>query len=164
MEKWEPEQGMVSEITTLETYRRDCRKTAVLKALETIHLDHGRYLAQPVYILTDFMYTLNALTIWGQIWERNQWVTWTGKSVISKDIIKGARELLGLLFDQGLRVQVTHVRSHAGMWGNEQADELARKGALMPTGIEWIWDNKFDDNELENELMEILEFEDEELD
>jgi ribonuclease HI len=137
---------------------------AVLKALETIHLDHGRYLARQVFILTDSMYTINALTRWGQSWERNQWVTSTGQTVISKDIISRARELLRLLDNQGVRVQFNHVRSHTGMWGNEQADGLARKGAMMPEVIEWIWDKEFDDNELENELMESLEYEDEELD
>lgn len=137
---------------------------AVLKALEIIHLDHGRYLGHQVFILSDSMYALNALTIWGQSWERNQWVKSTGETVISKDIISRARELLRLLENQGVRVQFNHVRSHAGLWGNEQADELARKGATMLKVIEWVWDNEFDDNELENELMESLEYEDEELD
>ena len=50
------------------------------------------------------------------------------------------------------------------MSGNEQADELVRKGEMMPKVIEWVWDDEFDDNELKNELMNSLEYEDEELD
>jgi ribonuclease HI len=138
---------------------------AVLKALETIHLgSQGEFRGRPVFILTDSMYTINALTIWGQSWERSDWRRPDGQIVVSKDIIKRARDLLRLLHDLKIRVKITHVRGHSGVWGNEMADQLAVRGAKEPPVREWIWDKEFDDQNLEEEIRESLEYDDEELD
>jgi ribonuclease HI len=137
---------------------------AVLKALESVHLDAARYHNQPVFILTDSEYTINAVTMWGQSWERNGWKRATGQNVISKDVIKRARELLGLLHDIGVRVYFQHVHSHTGIWGNGQADRLAVQGRQMAAVIESIWGREFDDESLEEELRESLEYADDELD
>jgi len=138
---------------------------AVLKALETIHLgSQGEFRGRPVFILTDSMYTINALTIWGQSWERNDWRRPDGQFVVSMDFIKRARELLRTLHDLNIRVKITHVSGHSGVWGNEMADQLAVRGAKEPPVREWIWDKEFDDQNLEEEIRESLEYDDEELD
>ena len=62
-------------------------------------------------------------------WERNGWRTAKGRRVSHTDIWKRILRWLRLFRDLPDRnVTVTHVRAHVGVFGNEKADELTKKG------------------------------------
>ena len=73
---------------------------------------------------------------WLARWERQGWRSASGKRVSHADIW---RLILGWLRkfdgDPGRKLEVSHVRAHAGNEGNEKADELAKKGADIRTKL-----------------------------
>ncbi|XP_077147495.1 ribonuclease H1-like [Ranitomeya variabilis] len=78
-------------------------------------------------LYTDSMHTINGITKWIHSWKLKDWKMSTGKEVINR---KDFEKLDGLT--QGLDVKWMHVPGHAGFGGNEEADKLAREGALKP--------------------------------
>ncbi|CAJ0936185.1 unnamed protein product [Ranitomeya imitator] len=78
-------------------------------------------------LYTDSMHTINGITKWIHSWKLNDWKMSTGKEVINR---RDFEKLDGLT--QGLDVKWMHVPGHAGFGGNEEADKLAREGALKP--------------------------------
>ena len=137
---------------------------AVLKALETLHLNRSSYDRKRVVILSDSKYVVNALTNWILRWEHCGWKTLDGKNVISKDVFKRVRDMLGELADNRIIVSFIHVPGHRGIWGNEQADELAVKGVQMDQICDPQWNKEFDDEELDMLITEMQEYDDDELD
>lgn len=69
-----------------------------------------------------------ALTLYLPKWIKNGWQTKTGP-VKNADMI---RHLLVLLRRRAKPVRFKHVKGHSGHEGNEQADVLARQGAIRP--------------------------------
>ncbi|KAJ1671565.1 hypothetical protein GGF38_000706, partial [Coemansia sp. RSA 25] len=98
--------------------------TAILRAIETI--SSGDSAGKTLVICTDSMYSINCVSVWHHKWANCGWVNSLGKEVENQDLIKGilqrTREYQG-------SVQYIHVRGHAGIHGNEQADMLAVQGA-----------------------------------
>lgn len=67
------------------------------------------------------------MTLFLPNWIKNGWRTTSGP-VKNADMI---RHLLVLLRRRKGPVRFKHVRGHSGHTGNDRADELARKGAIM---------------------------------
>jgi ribonuclease HI len=128
---------------------------AVLKALEAIYTTHLPGIKRNIYILTDSKYVIQALTEWAVRWEREGWKNKGKKEVISKDLFKRARDLMRALADVNVMVSFRHIPGHSGIWGNEQADKLAVMGANMDKVVYNDWDEEYDDDELEQEIMEL---------
>jgi ribonuclease HI len=80
-----------------------------------------------VRIVTDSLYAVNCLTVWGRGWARNGWVTSKGTPPLNMGLI---RRIMDKLAAVSPRVTFHHVRGHVGIYGNEQADALARAGVL----------------------------------
>ncbi|XP_073424257.1 ribonuclease H1-like isoform X1 [Dendrobates tinctorius] len=78
-------------------------------------------------LYTDSMHTINGITKWIHSWKLNGWKLSTGNEVINRADFE---KLDGLT--QGLEVKWMHIPGHAGFGGNEEADKLAREGALKP--------------------------------
>ncbi|CAI2331382.1 unnamed protein product [Caenorhabditis sp. 36 PRJEB53466] len=95
---------------------------AVEKALEKA-IEKG---LPRVVVKTDSKLLIQSMTMWIQGWKRKGWVTSTGTPVLNKDVLVKIDNLR-----QKLKVKFIHVRGHAGIHGNEMADELARKGAQL---------------------------------
>lgn len=72
-------------------------------------------LDRQVVVRTDSEYTMGSLT---KDWHANK----------NKELIADIRSELSL---RGGRVQFEHVRGHAGVAGNERADQLAKEGRLL---------------------------------
>ncbi|BFZ55370.1 hypothetical protein PYCC9005_002410 [Savitreella phatthalungensis] len=114
--------------------------------------DSGRH--HKVYITTDSMYSINALTDWSARWKLNGWKTSTGQPVENADLVKRALALI----DSRKRttgcengaVYFVKVRAHSGVRANEEVDALAKAGAqkAMP--------QRYEDDDIERmeELME----------
>ncbi|MBL4872747.1 MAG: ribonuclease HI [Rhodobacteraceae bacterium] len=74
-------------------------------------------------LITDSAYVKGGITGWMHSWKKNGWKTSARKPVKNVD-----------LWEQLDQAQARHaitwewIKGHAGHWGNERADELARKG------------------------------------
>ncbi|MFT5840783.1 MAG: ribonuclease HI [Flavobacteriales bacterium] len=104
--------------------------TAELIALrEAIKLAHV-YIekGQPVEILSDSDYALKAVFVWSEGWKNKNWTKGGSAPIQNLALIKEcyalSRPLIG-------RVQMTHVRAHAGTQGNELADRLSVQAQLQ---------------------------------
>jgi ribonuclease HI len=121
--------------------------------LEAIYTNHLPGLKRNIFILTDSKYVVQALTEWAVRWERAGWKNTGNKEVVSKDLFKRARDMLRALEKAEVMVTFRHIPGHSGIWGNEQADRLAVRGANMDKVIFLDWDEEYDDDELEQEIM-----------
>ncbi|KAJ2808911.1 hypothetical protein H4R20_000556 [Coemansia guatemalensis] len=100
--------------------------TAILRAIESLSTDCKK----AIQICTDSMYSINCLTAWFHNWERNGWMGSTGKPVENQDIIQKILSLIRARVDNAApAIRFVHVRGHAGISGNEAADQLAVAGA-----------------------------------
>ena len=112
---------------------------AAIRALETIKQDisnHSNSLVINVEIRTDSKYVINSISDWVHSWRRNGWRTASNQPVSNRDLFERLYHLCyGSRDDSGngkkFNLKWTHVRGHRGELGNEEADKLARMGALM---------------------------------
>ncbi|VDN54142.1 unnamed protein product [Dracunculus medinensis] len=77
-----------------------------------------------IIIRTDSNLLIQSMNNWIKSWRLNGWKTANGQDVKNKDLIVELDKWLK-------RVRFEHVAGHAGIYGNEKADELARKGAAL---------------------------------
>lgn len=77
-------------------------------------------------IATDSQFLINSVQKWMQSWKRNNWKTSNGKEVKNYNEFV---QLDQLLKDKAVNIKWIHVRGHVGIYGNEQADQLAREGS-----------------------------------
>ncbi|XP_065161243.1 ribonuclease H1 [Atheta coriaria] len=80
-----------------------------------------------IQINTDSKFVIDCVTKWMPNWKRNNWKTAAGKDVINKEELLILEKNANILND----VKYKHVNGHAGIQGNEGADQLAVKGAYM---------------------------------
>ena len=76
-----------------------------------------------VELHTDSQYLRNGITAWIHNWKRNGWRTADKKPVKNADLWQRLDTLVGTH-----RIDWRWVKGHAGDPGNEEADQLARKG------------------------------------
>ena len=83
-------------------------------------------------INTDSEFTINSVTKWMSGWKKKGWRKADGKEVANKedfmildDVLQKAKDI------EKVEIKWQHVRGHAGVEGNEEADKLAVAGAMM---------------------------------
>lgn len=81
-----------------------------------------------VEIRTDSIYVVRAVNDWCNKWECNGWRNAKGQPVANQDIFQ---EILEYKANRRGPVYVHYVPGHSNVYGNERADELAGRGALM---------------------------------
>lgn len=74
-------------------------------------------------INTDSQFLISCINNWMPKWKRNGWKTFNNKPVINKIELLEMENAL-----KSLNVIWNHVNGHAGIYGNEMADKLARAG------------------------------------
>jgi len=79
---------------------------------------------EQVEVRTDSSYVVKGITSWIVTWRRNGYLTSTKKPVKNADLFK----LLDKL-NQAMDITWVHVAGHCGIYGNENADNLAKLGA-----------------------------------
>lgn len=82
--------------------------------------------ADKVVIYTDSQYGINCATTWYRTWTRNGWMTSAGHPVAHRGWIEPIALRLDLW--RG-RLVLEKIKAHVGLYGNEQADDLARSAA-----------------------------------
>lgn len=77
-------------------------------------------------INTDSKFLISCITQWMPSWKKKGWKTLDNKPVINKtELLEMEREL------ESLTIAWNHVNGHVGIYGNEMADQLAKKGCLL---------------------------------
>jgi len=79
-------------------------------------------------INTDSQFLINCVTQWMSNWKRNGWMTKSKQPVKNREDLE---ELDDAMNSGKIQVKWNHVKGHAGIEGNEEADKLAVKGAYM---------------------------------
>lgn len=79
-------------------------------------------------IFTDSKYGKLCIDSWAPKWKLKGWRTGTGQPVANRDLVEEAYELFTKINKSSEKVKITHVRGHAGIHGNEEADRLANYG------------------------------------
>jgi len=92
---------------------------AAIKALEAIRPARHSH----VELWTDSKYVLKGITEWIEGWKKRNWRKADKKPVLNADLWQE----LDALNNQH-DVHWKWVKGHAGIYGNEKADELARRG------------------------------------
>ena len=82
-------------------------------------------------VRTDSMFVINCLTKWVHSWVAKGWRKSDGKPVIHQTQLQ---EILDDMKD--IDVNFEHIKAHRGDYGNENADRLATRGALLPPAFE----------------------------
>jgi len=82
-------------------------------------------------INTDSQFTIDSITKWMPGWKRKNWKKADGKEVINKDDFIVLDRVNTDAKGHGIEIKWQHVKGHAGIEGNEEADKLAVAGALM---------------------------------
>jgi len=94
--------------------------TGVLRALEWLR-DELRVTTATIY--SDSQYVVKGCTIWRHGWKRKGWKRGQNAELANADLW---REISALL--DGMNVTIKWVKGHAGILGNERADELSQIG------------------------------------
>jgi ribonuclease HI len=109
----------ISEPIHPPTTNNKCELLAVIKALEIIT-------EKNILIYTDSQYVQKGITSWIHHWKRNGYKKPNGDCVLNTDLWKR----LDYLYNQK-NVTIQYVKGHAGIHGNEMADQLANRGAML---------------------------------
>lgn len=115
-----------------QTTNNAMEMTAVVCALEHIR---ENYPSRSVLIYSDSKYVVNGCNSWRKSWRRNGWTRKCQKTnqivpVKNQDLWKRIDHMLSQTWARG--VAIKWIKGHAGIAGNERADELtniARAGA-----------------------------------
>ena len=82
-------------------------------------------------INTDSEFTINSVTKWMSGWKKKGWKKADGKEVANKEDFMILDEVLQKAKDiEKVEIKWKHVKGHAGIEGNEEADKLAVAGAM----------------------------------
>ena len=80
-------------------------------------------------IYTDSMYVINGALSWIEMWRHNNWLTSRGEQVANLDKWLELDDAMHYYWDCGGDLFFTHVPGHSGVFGNVQADQMARDAA-----------------------------------
>jgi ribonuclease HI len=91
--------------------------TATLRALESLaHLSPS----PPIEIYTDSTYVILGITQWIHAWKNRSWLTREGTPIANRELWEQL-----LMLTSSRSIQWKYVKGHAGIPGNERADQLA---------------------------------------
>lgn len=92
---------------------------AAIKAIESVNKTY----TGEIILWTDSTYVMKGITEWIHGWKKKNWVKSDKKPVVNTDLWKVLDNL-----NSKRNIQWNWVKGHAGIAGNERADELARQG------------------------------------
>lgn len=99
-------------------------------------IDDKQAEVQSVEVLTDSEYVRKGITEWIDGWIKKGWKTSTKKDVLNKDLWEELLHEEKRLKDSGITVTWNYVPGHAGVKGNERADDIATASADNATHLQ----------------------------
>lgn len=110
---------------------------AIVMVLLSVPMD-----GKPLIIKSDSDYSRKCLDEWSKGWIQKNWVTSSGQPVKNRAIIQYLLALLDARQRWGHKVEIKWVKGHAGIVGNEGADQLANLGCTYDEEEDWDWKAK----------------------
>ncbi|MBL4871622.1 MAG: ribonuclease HI [Robiginitomaculum sp.] len=104
---------------TPDTTNNRMELMAAIKALDSLRTDYQG----EIIIWTDSVYVKDGITKWIHGWKKRGWRKADKKPVLNKDLWQDLDSQVN-----GKTIEWKWVKGHAGIEGNERADELARRG------------------------------------
>ena len=101
----------------IDTTNNRMEMTAIIEALKTVKMDCN------ITLYTDSKYVMDGITKWLPNWKKKGWITSNKKPVKNKDLWQILEESISKH-----NIEWQWVKGHAGIPGNEKADELANQG------------------------------------
>jgi ribonuclease HI len=77
----------------------------------------------------DSQYVINGITKWVHGWQKNRWINSRKEAVLNRDLWEELVDALAIVTIQGSKVSWRYAPGHAGIPGNERADEIATEYA-----------------------------------
>ncbi|TPX30947.1 hypothetical protein SmJEL517_g05627 [Synchytrium microbalum] len=96
---------------------------AVIRALQRLAQDRNLDQNDEVVIWVDSEYVSKGWNEWLPNWQENDWYNSQGNQVANQDLWQ---KLIGEVNETPAEVSIQKVAGHAGVYGNERADELAK--------------------------------------
>jgi ribonuclease HI len=100
-----------------DTTNNRMEMTAIIEALKIVKMDCN------ITLYTDSKYVMDGITKWLPNWKKKGWITSNKKPVKNKDLWQILEESISKH-----NIEWQWVKGHAGIPGNEKADELANQG------------------------------------
>lgn len=126
--------------TLVEVYSKQCDKTTnnaeEIKGILYIFLKYGikvdnnMEFAEIPVVYSDSAYAVNTLSSWMFNWAKNGWVKSDKKVPENLELIQAFYDW----WQKGYRIELRHIKGHAGNKWNEYTDKLAT-GKMMPEEI-----------------------------
>lgn len=106
--------------------------------------ENSPILAKNYTIYIDASYVVNAWNDWMDGWRKRGWTKADGTPIANVNLIKKMDEIKARLRQEGRSIRVIKIKGHAGFYGNERADMMARKASSMVAagqGVEYrpLW-------------------------
>ena len=101
----------------IDTTNNRMEMTAIIEALKIVKMDCN------ITLYTDSKYVMDGITKWLPNWKKKGWITSNKKPVKNKDLWQILEESISKH-----NIEWQWVKGHAGIPGNEKADELANQG------------------------------------
>lgn len=101
----------------IDTTNNRMEMTAIIEALKIVKMDCN------ITLYTDSKYVMDGITKWLSNWKKKGWITSNKKPVKNKDLWQILEEIISTH-----NIEWQWVKGHAGIPGNEKADELANQG------------------------------------
>lgn len=138
--------GFVALYNGVEVTRSGCADGTTISVMEILAINKALHFLRPnnipVSIFSDSKYAVNSLTEWGPVWEKEGWITSTGKQVSNIELIKATMRLIER-HKKFRKVDISWVKGHAGNKSNEIADRLAGEARRAKRGTWKPEDKKF---------------------
>lgn len=96
---------------------------AAIKAIR----DAQRHEVKRLNIFTDSQFVMNSVCKWMPNWKKKEWKMSTGKKVVN---FINFQELDKLIENGNMLIKWSYIPAHKGFDGNEEADKLAKIGAV----------------------------------
>lgn len=87
------------------------------------------FTASEYYILADSQYMINTVTSWIHRWHKNGWLLADKTPCANIDCLEQMLAILNKAKKDKVTLELIKIKAHAGHYGNEMADQLAKKAA-----------------------------------
>ena len=100
-------------------------KMELLAAIESLDLVRSLGDAFVIDVRPDSRYVINGITSWVFGWQKNGWKNSQKEDVLNRDLWEALVQVVSDLEMSGSKISWTYTPGHAGIPGNERADEIA---------------------------------------